>query len=422
MSAAMRSANTASRLAIDGGRPVRRRSWPLFADRDPFLDERDVRAAMRPICNRQLFRYDLRPLGDTEVGRFELALQKYFGVKHALAVSSGTAAIALGLMACGVRPGDEVACPAFTFAATPSAIVLAGAVPVLVEVDEDLHLDVRDLRRKLSRRTKAIVAVHMGGYASDMPSILEVARAAGVVVVEDAVPTLGARLGGKLLGTFGTVGAFSTQSDKIVNTGEGGFLVTDRTDVFSRALLLSGAYEGRAALHFRRGGPGLRDLSLPLLGLRMDEIRGSLAASQLGKSNRKIARLARNHRAIVRRLASVPAIRLRQPVAPDAVLGTAVSFRLPGAAPRRVAWFAKALRAEGVFAIAVGASGDENARCFWNWRFLFPGETALAIRRQLPSSARFLSELVTIPLPAILEPRDRDDVVEAVRKVAARLA
>src|SRR5262245_20963380 len=95
------------KLAIQGGRPVRRRPWPVFADRDGFIDERDVRAAMRPVCARLLFRYDWRPVAKTEVGRFEEALRAHFGAKHALALSSGTAAIVLGLIAAGVRPGDE---------------------------------------------------------------------------------------------------------------------------------------------------------------------------------------------------------------------------------------------------------------------------------------------------------------------------
>jgi dTDP-4-amino-4,6-dideoxygalactose transaminase len=405
------------KLAIHGGRPVRRSPWPSFADRDGFIDERDVRAAMRPVCNRLLFRYDWRPVEKTEVHRFEEALRAHFGVKHALAVSSGTAAITLGLMAAGIRPGDEVACPAYTFAATPSAILLAGAVPVLVEVDEDLHLDVADLERKLSPRTKAIVVVHMGGFASDMEPILEVARGAGVPVIEDAVPALGATLGGKPLGTFGAVGCFSTQADKTVNTGEGGFLLTDDTQLFARALLLSGAYEGRAARHFKGGKAPLEDLSLPLFNFRMDEIRGAVAASQLRKVPRKVARLGANFRAVTAALAEVPGIALRRPVAPGATLGARAMFRLPGAEPERVIWFARALSAEGIHAVAVG--GEGNSRVFWNWRFLFPGQSQAEVKRRLPSTTRHLSESISLELRATLEAKDCRDLIAAVKKVAA---
>src|SRR6185369_10248173 len=113
--------------------------------------------------------------------------RRYLGVEHALAVSSGTAAIALGLMSLELPPGALVACPGFTFAATPSAILLAGCRPLLVECDANLHLDV----------------AHMRGFASDMAAILAVARKWKIPVIEDAVPALGAQLAGKFLGTFG---------------------------------------------------------------------------------------------------------------------------------------------------------------------------------------------------------------------------
>jgi dTDP-4-amino-4,6-dideoxygalactose transaminase len=178
-----------------------------------FVADADIEACVRAPRSRLYSRYDYRPLEETETGRFEARLCEFFGVDHALACASGTTAIALALLAHGLERGAEVACPGFTFAATPSAILLAGGRPVLVENDQNLHLDGRDLQRKWTPRMRAIVVVHMHGFASDMDAILQFADEVGMPVIEDAVPALGASLRGRRLGTLGLAGAFSTQSD-----------------------------------------------------------------------------------------------------------------------------------------------------------------------------------------------------------------
>ena len=236
-------------LAIHGGTPVRQRHWPRFDKGDVDVNEREMEAARRVLGKKLLFRYDTRGMGETEVGCFEKALQDYFGVKHALAVSSGTAALTVSLMAIGVKPGDEVLCSAFAFAADPSSIILAGATPVLVEVDKEMHIDIADLEKRITPKTRAILVVHQRGQAGPMEPLLQIAKKYGLPLVEDAVPALGAKIGNQYLGTFGTFGAFSTQADKSLNTGEGGFLLTNDTLLFERAVLLSGAYETRVHKH-----------------------------------------------------------------------------------------------------------------------------------------------------------------------------
>ena len=218
-----------------------------------FIQPEDEQAALRALRSHLYFRYDYRDYAETECGQFEQELCDYFGSKHALAVASGTAALALAIMAAGIPPGSLIACPGFTFVATPSAIVLAGCVPFLVEVDENLHLDLADLRHRWNPDIKAIMVVHMRGFASDLDALTEFAAEMGVPLFEDAVPALGAELNGRKLGTFGLAGGFSTQSDKSLNSGEGGFLLTDDSDLYARAVVLAGAYEGRCARHFGDG-------------------------------------------------------------------------------------------------------------------------------------------------------------------------
>lgn len=403
-----------ARLAIDGGRPVRATPWPTYDKGAVFVQPEDEAAALRAIRSHRYFRYDDRTEQETECGQLEAELCGYFGTRYALATSSGTTALALAIMAAGVPPGSLIACPGFTFVATPSAIVLAGCRPLLVEVDENLHLDLADLRRRWTPEIKGIMVVHMRGFAADLTALTGFAAEMGVPLFEDAVPALGAELSGRKLGTFGTAGGFSTQSDKSLNSGEGGFLVTDDEGLFARSVVLSGAYEGRLRRHLPDGEPPISsDLDLPLLSFRMDEIRAALLRSELRRLPIRLECFSRNYAHVAQALAGLP-IALRQPVAPGAYLGEALIFRVPNAQ-----WFAAALCAEGIDARNLGSEHDPNVRVFWNWRFLFPGEDVAQIQARLPNTTRHLKQAVDIPLSSCLTAQDCEQLVAAVRKVAA---
>ncbi len=406
----------AARLAVHGGRPVRRRPWPTYDKGAVFVHPEDEEAALRAIRSHLYFRYDYRAQHETECGRFEEELCRYFGSRHALAVSSGTTALALAIMAAGIPPGSLIACPGFTFVATPSAIVLAGCRPLLVEVDENLHLDLADLRRRWTPEMRGILVVHMRGFAADMEPLTRFGAEVGVPVFEDVVPALGAELGARKLGTFGLAGAFSTQSDKSLNCGEGGFLVTDDSVLFARAVVLSGAYEGRFRRHFPDGEPPIAtDLDLPLLSFRMDEIRAALLRAEMERLPMRLRCFRGNYDYVAAALSDLDGIAIRQPVAPGAYLGEAFIFRVPG---RDANWFAHALRCEGIDARNLGSDEDDNVRVFWNWRFLFGGEDVEAIKARLPNTRRYLEQAVDVPLSSTLSIDDCDHLVEAVRKVA----
>jgi dTDP-4-amino-4,6-dideoxygalactose transaminase len=419
--------NEPGRLAVHGGEPVRRTPWPTYDKGAVCVQREDEEAALRAIRSHLYFRYDHRPPQETECARFEAELCDWFGVRHALAVSSGTTALALAIMAAGIPPGSLVACPGFTFVATPSAIVLAGCRPLLVEVDRDLHMDVDDLRRRWTPQIKAIMVVHMRGFASDVEALAEFADEMGVPLFEDAVPALGAELHGRKLGTFGLAGAFSTQSDKSLNCGEGGFLLTDDPTLYARAVVLSGAYEGRYQRHFPDGdAPIDTDLGLPLLSFRMDEIRAALLRSELGRLPQRLRQFRTNYRYVAAALADVDGIEIRRPVAPGALLGEAFIFRVPDdpdadADDERhdAHWFAWALCAEGIDARNLGAADDTNVRVFWNWRFCHDTDNVAEIQAMLPATTRYLGEAVDVPLSSTLTREDCDHLVEAVRRVAA---
>jgi dTDP-4-amino-4,6-dideoxygalactose transaminase len=405
------------RLAILGGTPVRSQPWPTYDKGAVCVHADDEEAALRAVRSHLYFRYDHRPQHETECGRFEDQLCRYFGTRHALATSSGTTALALMIMAAGIPRGSLVACPGFTFAATPSAVLLAGCRPFLVEVDENLHLDLADLRRRWTPDIKAILVVHMRGFAADMTALAELATELGVPVFEDAVPALGAELNGRKLGTFGLAGGFSTQSDKSLNCGEGGFLVTDDSTLFARAVVLSGAYEGRCGRHFPDGDPPVAsDLDLPLYSFRMDEIRAALLGAEMTRLPARLERFRANYERVSAALADVDGIELRRPVAPGAYLGEALIFRVPGGDAE---WFARALCHEGIDARNLGSDADRNVRVFWNWRFLFGGADVTSVKALLPHTSRYLAQAVDIPLSSTLTEQDCAELVRAVRKVAA---
>ncbi len=407
-------------LAVHGGTPVRRTPWPTYDKGAVFVHHEDEQAACRAIRSHLYFRYDHRAQQETECGCFEAELCRYFGSKHALAVSSGTAALALAIMATGIPPGSLIACPGFTFVATPSAIVLAGCTPLLVEVDENLHMDLADLRCRWTAGIKAILVVHMRGFAADMPALASFAAEMGVPLLEDVVPAMGAELAGRKLGTFGLAGAFSTQSDKSLNCGEGGFLITDDSTLFARAVVLSGAYEGRYRSHFADGEPPIRtDLDLPLLSFRMDEIRAALLRAEMQRLPIRLNCFRRNYDYVAASLADVREIAIRQPVAPGAYLGEAFIFGVRGG---DATWFAHALCCEGIDARNVGSGEDSNVRAFWNWRFLFPGMDETAIKALLPATTQYLRHAVDVPLSSTLSAADCDHLIAAVRRVAAAVA
>lgn len=406
-------------LAINGGEPTRRVPWPTYDKGAVYVLPEDEEAAMRAIRSHLYFRYDYRDYAETECGQFEQELCEYFGSQHALAVSSGTAALTIAIMAAGIPAGSLIACPGFTFVATPSAIVLAGCRPLLIEVDQDLHLDLADLRRRWNPEIKAIMVVHMRGFASDAAALADFAAEMGVPLFEDVVPALGAELNGRKLGTFGLASAFSTQSDKSLNSGEGGFLLTDDSALYARATVLAGAYERRCWRHFGGDEPPLEtDLDLPLLSMRMDEIRAALLRSELRRLPTRLAAFRRNYDYVSTALADLPGIEIRQPVAAGAYLGEAFIFRVPDGV---ASWFADALCAEGIDARNLGSAGDSNVRVFWNWRFLFEAADIADIQAQLPATTRYLIDAVDVPLSSSLEPSDCDDLITAMRRVAGQL-
>jgi dTDP-4-amino-4,6-dideoxygalactose transaminase len=175
-----------------------------------------------------------------KVVEFEKRIAEYKGVNHAVAVNSCTAGLHLSCLAVGLKPGDEVIVPAMTFCATINAVVHAGAVPVLVDVDPaTFNMDPEQVRRKLTTRTKAIIPVHFAGRVCDMGALTSIALEHGLKIIEDCAHALETTYHGKNAGTFGDCGVLSFYSTKNIVTGEGGMILTNDAKIASRLKMLA---------------------------------------------------------------------------------------------------------------------------------------------------------------------------------------
>src|SRR5918996_70816 len=219
------------------------------------------------------------------VGELEGDFSTFVGSRHALAVSNGTAALHLALLALGCGSGDEVVLPSLNFVAAANTVTRVGATPVFCDVlgPHDLNLDPSDLEAAIGPRTKAIVVLHYAGYACDMSAVMAVAERRGVVVIEDAAHAPGATLDGRALGTFGAVGCFSFFSNKNLPVGEGGMIVTDDDDLAARIRSLRSHGMTTLTWQRHRGHASSYDVVDAGFNYRIDELRAALAVVQLAR-------------------------------------------------------------------------------------------------------------------------------------------
>jgi 8-amino-3,8-dideoxy-alpha-D-manno-octulosonate transaminase len=330
------------KLALDGGPRVRTEPLPVGRGLSVFGAE-ELAAAVEVLDSRSLFRY-YGPQLLRKVEAFERAAIDALGARHAVATSSGTAALRAGLAALGVGCGDEVIVPALTFIATINAVVVSGAVPIFAEIDDTLGLDPADVAAKITSRTACIIPVHLDNGACDMDPLMQVAREHGVPVLEDAAQAMGMRYKDRPLGTIGDLGAFSLQLEKNVTSGEGGLLLTDDESLFLRAA----CYQDQGGQFVTSSGAARgRDYPDPFVGenLRMTEIAGAIAEVQLRKLPALLASMRVHAATIQASIADLDGITFRRDPGGDGS-GSSVGIFLPTAdlATR----FIQAMRAEGV--------------------------------------------------------------------------
>ncbi len=220
----------------------------------------------------------------TYVAKFEREFAKRHGVKHAIASTSCTTALHLILSALEIGPGDEVIVPAFTWVSTANVVLYCGATPVFADVDRRTYnIDVRDLERRLSKRTKAIIAVHLFGLCADIDTIKKLAP--DIPIIEDAACAVGSEYKGKTAGSLGIAGAFSFHPRKIITTGEGGMVTTDNDELAERIRILRN-HGASISEEERHQGPQpylLPEFNFLGYNYRMTDIQGAIGLVQLSK-------------------------------------------------------------------------------------------------------------------------------------------
>ena len=222
--------------------------------------------------------------GGKRVRDFESLMKEYLGCKHVIAVNSGTAALHAALLAVGIGPGDEILVPSFTFVATANAIVASGAKPVFVDVNKkDYTIDASDAKRKMTRRTKAVIPVHLYGHPCDMDAVDELAQKRSLVVIEDACQSLGSTYKKRQTGTFGEMGCFSMYASKVLTAGEGGAITTDDSRLADKLKMIRN--------HGMVKGYDTRVLGL---NLRLPELAAAIAKVQMTKLDSMLAARRKN--------------------------------------------------------------------------------------------------------------------------------
>jgi dTDP-4-amino-4,6-dideoxygalactose transaminase len=239
-----------------------------------------------------------------EVDRFERSLAESTGAKHALGVSSGTDAILVALMALGIGPGDEVICPSFTFFATAGCVSRLGAKPVFVDCSPVcFNLDLDDVARKITPRTKAIIPVHLFGQAAEMDGLLELTRQHGLRVIEDAAQAMGATYRGKQVGTFGDFGTISFFPTKNLGAlGDAGAVLTNDTALYERVKILRMHGMNPKYYHEFIGG-----------NFRIDALQAAMLSVKLPHFNGYTAARRRNAALYTERLVKVAGVKIAGP-------------------------------------------------------------------------------------------------------------
>ena len=273
------------------------------------MDGEEIEAAVRVLRSRSLFRYyGTDP--QREVAAFEEEFGSFLGVRHVLAVSSGTAALHTALAALRVGPGQEVIVPAYMWVTVVAAVVNLGAIPVLADIDETYCLDPADVARKITPRTSVIIVVHMSGASADITKLASVARKHGVLLLEDCAQALGGSVNGTKLGSFGDIATFSFQVNKNMTSGEAGAVATNDTRLHRRAI----------ACHDHGYSRDSSGETLPSdeasfgwgRGCRLDELRAAILRVQLSKLPRTISRMKRSKYRLREFLESRPEVSLRR--------------------------------------------------------------------------------------------------------------
>ncbi len=257
------------------------------------IGREEIDAVAKVIESRELFKCNG---GLQETMHCEQEMKELFGCQNAILMTSGKAALIAAMIACGIGPGDEVIVPAYTYIASAMAVLATGAIPVIAEVDESCTIDVSDVKKKISKYTKAIMPVNIQGFPCDMDALMKLAEKYNLKIIEDACQADGGSYKGKRLGTIGHAGALSFNQFKVISAGEGGALLTNDRTVFERAFIY---HDSSAIAYFGGQLDEISEAQFCGTEYRTNEITAAILREQLKKLDGILTDLRKNKKIIM---------------------------------------------------------------------------------------------------------------------------
>lgn len=397
-------------LAMLGGKPTKTTPFPEW----PCFDEKERQGLMDVLESRVWWRTP-----GTQTLKFEQEFAHYHQAKYGVSVTNGTAALEVTIAALGIGPGDEVILPDFTFVATASAVLFAGALPVLVDINPDTYcIDPDAVEAAITERTKAIIAVHMGGHPADLDRLIEIARKYNLKLVEDSAHAHGSEWKGRKIGAIGDAGTFSFQASKLMTAGEGGIVITNDPEVerLVRSVHDCGRMPGEWFYsHFIYGS-----------NYRLSEWQGAVLSAQLTRLPEQTKQRTKNALLLDRELTMIEGI-TPQFMDPRCTVNGhyAYIFHYDRSTFASVSTerFVQALNAEGIptqasypplHELDVFKSGAFRSRLYGSQR----DEPLAFLTAKFPNTFRGAWETVWLPQPVLLgSEEDMQLVVEAIRKI-----
>lgn len=384
---------------------------------DP-IPEAGIARANELMRSGRLFRYTEVADGEVnDVADLEMRFAEFIGRRYAVAVNSCGGSMFLALRASGVQRGDPVLVNGYTLAPVPGAIDHAGAVPVVVEITESLTIDLQDLRRKaqLSGATTLLLS-HMRGHIADMAAVRALCDELSIVLIEDCAHTMGAGWDGRPTGTFGAVGCFSTQTFKHLNSGEGGFLVTDDDAIAARAILHSGSY---MIYEQHRSRPPLSAFE-PLRGqvanysLRLTALAAALIRPQLDELPARIEKMNRLYAELEELFRDIPHVQVIDRAPEEDYVGSSFQFGLLDLTAEQIS---DALGVAAERGLHIKWFGDPVMRGFTSspqqWEYV-------ATAQDLPRTEAVLSTLCDLRVPTGMTPEHCRQIAGIVRYAVQR--
>ncbi|MEM1101825.1 MAG: DegT/DnrJ/EryC1/StrS family aminotransferase [Pseudomonadota bacterium] len=380
-----------------------------FTQQEP-IPEEGIVAALDVLRHGRLHRYNEAEGEVAETARLEEEFAAQMDAKYCLAVASGGYALSCALRAAGVKPGDPVLSNAFTLAPVPGAIASVGAHPVFVGVTEGLTIDLADLAAKADA-ARVLMLSHMRGHICDMDAVMKLAAREGLIVIEDCAHTMGAQWNGVWSGRHGHVGCYSTQTYKHVNSGEGGFIVSDDAEIMARAVMLSGSYmlygKHRAAPP-PEAFEGIK-YDMPNISGRMDNLRAAILRPQLKRLEAQCARWNERYAAVDDGLAECPGLTRIRRERREAFVASSYQFLLLDWADEAIRAVVSRCAARGVELKWFGAPEPVAfTSTYQSWRYADP--------EPMPATDRILRAVMDMRLPLTFSLEDCALIARIIRQ------